>query len=430
MGELITARKAVRVDLPWIDDGRYYDLVSGRGSEQTQLAKSPWAFACMNIRGQELANLPWHIMKGEKIVESHPLIEMLTDFGPESNYQKGLCATEIDMLSYGAGYWFRDIDILKRLNPAKMKVNKTAAGISSFTFDKGGKNEQTFSRDEITYFREYHPEDDLGPGVAVMEVCKKSVNAEIEALLMVEAYFKNDAVPGFILTTDQEVSEKEANRVLAWWNARFRGSRNKGKVGVAGRGLKPTIVGSSMKDNALVEILDSARNDICVAMRVPKVLVGSMSDATYVNLSESRKFLIEDVIVPRAIEYQNIINQDLVNQVDPSVEFKFSWDELQILQEDSTLKEARLASMFSQGIISPEYYREEMGIEESAKGDEIDKAKVAEDKWERKAVKAVLRGDKADVPFETDNISIDRQHLIAARLSNAKTVEEAKRAFV
>ena len=166
MDKLVTARRTV--DLPWIDDGRYYELTSGRGGTTSQLAKSPWAFACMNIRGQELANLPWHIRKGKKIIESHPLIDMLTDFGPESNYQKGLCSTEIDMLSYGAGFWLRDVDVLKRLNPSKMTVNKSSSGIKSFTFDKGGNDEQTFKRNEIIYFREYHPEDDLGFGLPVM----------------------------------------------------------------------------------------------------------------------------------------------------------------------------------------------------------------------------------------------------------------------
>jgi len=428
MSTLFTARRAV--DLPWINDGRYYDLVSGRGTIQSKMAKSPWAFACMNIRGQELANLPWHIYKGDKIVESHPLIDMLTDFGPESNYQQGVCASEIDTLSFGAWYWLRDVDILKRLNPQKMLVNKTSSGIKSFTFDKGGKEEQTFGRDEIIYFREYHPEDDLGPGISVMEVCKKSVNAEIEALLMMEALFKNDAVPGLLLTTDQDVTEDEANRVLKWWNARFGGSRNKGKVGIAAKGLKPEIVGSTVKDSAVMEMLDQAHNDICVAFRVPKLLVEGLTNATFTNGPEARKYLIEDTIKPRAVEYENVINQDLVNKVDSSVEFHFAWDEVGILQEDQTAKEQRLSSMFDKGIISDKYYRQEMGIEESAKGEEKeDKAEIAEGKWEKKAVKALLRGEDANVPFESDYISTDRSYLISARLSNAKSVDAVRSCF-
>jgi len=266
-----------------------------------------------------------------------------------------------------------------------------------------------------------------------MEVCKKSVNAEIEALLMIEAFFKNDAVPGFMLVTDQDVTEKEAERVLGWWEKRFRGSRNKGKVGVAGKGLKPVTVGSNMKESGVIEILDFIERDICKAMRVDKMLVGNKFEATYVNLQETRKFLIEDVIMPRATQYENTINQDLVQKVDKSVKFEFAWDEMQILQEDSTLKWTRLQGALNAGVISKEFAREEMGWEENAAPSEEEEAaqkeKQAEDKWQKKAVKALLKGESPDVPFETDNIEIDRQYLLHGRLQNAKTENAVRACF-
>ena len=154
MNELITARRTLV--LPWNNDGRYHEIVSGNRTPSPKFAKSPTAYACMQVRGQELANLPWNIMRDDKIVEDHELIEMLTEFGPESNWGDSMIATEFDLLCMGAAFWFRDVDILKRLNPAKMLVNKSAAGISGFTFDKGGKDEQNFKRDEIIYFREYN----------------------------------------------------------------------------------------------------------------------------------------------------------------------------------------------------------------------------------------------------------------------------------
>ena len=427
--KLVTARRAVDL-FDWYD-GRQYELSTGRGrGTVSKLAKSPTAFACMNIRGQELANLPWRIKKGDKILESHPLIDMLTDFGPESNYQKGMLNTEIDMLNHGAALWLRDVDILKRLNPAMMKVNKSASGISSFTFDEGGPNEKTFHRDEVIYFREYHPEDDLDFGIPVIEVCKKSIKAEVEALLMIEAFFMNDAVPGLIMTSDQDITEKEASRFLAWWNKRFRGSRNKGKVGVAGKGLKPVVVGASMRESQVIEVLEYCVGDICKIFRVDRMLVGSMKDATYVNLQETRKFLIEDVIIPRAIEYQNVINQDLCNIVDPSVVFEFAPEELKIFQTDSTLKQERLSLALADGIIDEDFYREEMGYPAGSKPAVApDKGAVAEDKWERKALKALIKGDSADVPFETDNIEIDRQYLLHGRLSNAKTEDAVRACF-
>ena len=215
----------------------------------------------------------------------------------------------------------------------------------------------------------------------------------------------------------------------------FRGSRNKGKVGIAGKGLKPVPVGSTMKDAAVVELIQQFQGSICKAFRVDPILVGGNVNATYENLNESRKFLIEDVLIPRATELQNVINQDLVPQIDPNVEFEFAFEEMKILQENSTEKHTRLFQAVQAGLVSDDFYREEMGYPAQAKPDDTEKQEkeekkaAAEAKWEKKAVKAFLKGESPAVPFETDNIEVDRQYLIAGRLQNAKDVEAVRACF-
>ena len=431
---LVTARRTVNM-YDW-HDGRQWDIVTGRGRAVPKMAKSPWTFACMQIRGYELANIPWYIKRNDKILDTHPLIDMLKDFGPENDWHRGVMHTEMDQLQWGAGLWLRDVDVLKRLDPATIKVEKTNKGIKGFTqrieTPDGVMKTNHFKRDEVVYFREYHPEDQLGFGLPVSEVVKRNQTAEIEAILMIEANFKNDAVPGLLLTTDQDVSEKSAREVLTWWNKRFRGSRNKGKTGIAGKGLKPFPVGANMKDSGVIEMFDVIHNDICVGMRVPKELVGSGDTATYLNMNELRKFFVENTIMPRSREYENTINQDLVPYVDDSVRFEFAFEEMKLFQEESTAKQERLSLAMADGVIGEDFYREEMGYPTTAKPSPEEDAekkaeKQAENKFEKKAVKALLRGDSANVDFQTDNISIDRQYVLHGRLMNA-TTEEAVRA--
>jgi len=436
--QLITARRAV--NLPWIDDGRYYELTTGKRPGTPKIAKSPTAFACMTIRGQELANIPWHIKskKTGEVVEDHPLVRILKDFGPESNWQRAILYNEIDLLNTGGALWLWDVDILKRLDPGTIEVLKNNDGIIGFkqtlTTPEGKEKVNVYMREEIVYFREFNPDDDLDFGIAVMDVCKQAVDAEIEALEMLKWHFKNDAVPGLFLSSDKDISPKTAREVISWWESRFRGPRNKGKVGIAGRGLKPTSVGSNMKESAVMEALDSIHKDICKPFRVDPILVGGNTDATYVNLSESRKFLIEDVIMPRSVEYANVINQDLCEVRFPEVEFEFDFDEVQILQEDATQKHLRLSGAVSMGLISEEYYRAEMGYPEESQPDEEAKEerrreKEAEAKFEKKAVKAFLRGEDPNVPFESDYIPVDRQYVIRGRLQNAKTEDAVRACF-
>ena len=105
------------------------------------------------------------------------------------------------------------------------------------------------------------------------------------------------------------------------------------------------------------------------------------------------------------------------------------------MQEDSTAKSTRLLAAYQAGLISEDYYREEMGIPAQAKPSDQEakvqeeKKEAAEGKWEKKAVKAFLKGEGSAAPFETDNISIDRQYVIRGRLQNADSVEAVRACF-
>lgn len=435
--QIVSARRSVSVssyratDLPWTEDLRagLYELTSGRRLGGGYFAKSSYAYACMMLRGTELASLPWRITRNGEVVEGHPLEAMLTSFGPESNYAEGVISTEIDLLLAGAGYWLRDYDILKRLNPTTIEVLTTSAGISGFKQTIDGKHVNTFPREEVVYFREYHPEDDLGPGIPVMKVIKQAVDVERQCLLYIDSFFKNDATPSLLLSTIQTMTKAAMDALIAWWNKSFGGVRKSHKVGIAGDGVTAQILSGSLKDNRVIEIRDQARGEICVGMRVPKILIGDMEKATYANAQEARKFLIEDLIIPRSRHYADAINQDLVQQVDPSVVFEFAVEELQILQEDANLKWERLSGAVEQRVITPEFAAEQMGWPITAMPMERAEGQSVLRSWKRKSMKALKRNEPPDVPFTTDEVPMSRQVQIHARLAQATDVQSVTRAF-
>ena len=431
--QIVTPRQAFRADLPWTEDLRagLYELTSGRRLGGGYFSKSSYAYACMVLRGTELASLPWRITRNGEVVESHPLIDMLTEFGPESNYAAGMASTEIDQLLAGAGYWLRDYDVLKRLNPTTIEVLRARDGISGFKQTIDGQHTNTFPREEVVYFREYHPDDDLGPGIPTMTVVKQAVDIERQCLLYIDAFFKNDATPSLLLTTEQQVPEKTLLETLARWRKKFQGVRKSHEVAMADRGLKAQILSHSLKDNRVIEIRDQARGEICVGMRVPKILIGDMEKATYANAQEARKFMIEDLIIPRSRHYADAINQDLVQQVDPSVVFEFAVEELQILQEDANSKWERLSGAIDQQVITKEFAAAEMGWPETAMpADDEPLDQPVLRSWKRKATKALKRGESPDVSFVTDEISMEQQQRIHARLVQATDALSVTRAFL
>ena len=426
---------AVRVlDIPGIGS---YNLVDGQGGPGNKVySSSPWAFACMQIRGSELANLPWRLVNRETgvVIERHPLIDMLVQFGQESNYAESMQATEIDLLMYGKAFWFRDADLLERLSANTVKVISNASGIQGFEQWVRGKKVNDFARDEIVYFREHNPSQDLAPGVPVMEVVKRDISIEVESALYLEAFFKNDATPSLLLSSEQPVAEPEMTKVMAWWNQTFKGSKKAHKTAFADRGLKAQVLASTIKENAVTAIHDQAVNSICVGFRVPRLLAGQFVEATYANANEARIYLLENVVVPRSTYIADVIDADLTRKIDPAVKLQFVPQDLAILQESATSKVDRLSKAKADGVISDAFYRSQMGWPETAAP--AAPPTVAETpaeraiiSWARKAKKALRAGQGANVPFETDDLSPTAQAAIRARLGQATTEPEVERAF-
>jgi hypothetical protein len=159
-----------------------------------------------------------------------------------------------------------------------------------------------------------------------------------------------------------------------------------------------------------------------------------MTEATYANAQEARRFMLEDHTIPRSRYYAERINADLVRRIDPTVRFRFAPEQLPILQEGANSKWERLRSAADGGAISWDFARQQMGWPESAAPatpppPDLSPEQSAERAWLRKAKNALRAGRPAGVSFDTPDLSQTRQQAIRARLADATTAAEAEKAF-
>lgn len=449
---LYSAGKYRVVDIPSIGS---YDLVSGQGYSSGNYAKSPAAFACMDIRATALAEIPWRLtLKGsggaeaEKPIEQHIVLDLLMHgWANGMSLAEAIRATEIDLCTNGAAFWLKDADRIARLNPITIEVVVSTAGVQGFKqrlLVNGQTITRTFQRDEVVYFREFHPTDDLGKGTAKLEVAKNAILAEYEAQRYIKAFFENDATPGLLMHTEQQIVKTELDKLKQWWATTFTGAKNKHKVGWVDQGMDATVLTSDLRAMALTEVRDEARRDICAIFGVDPILIGSMGKGSFSNTHEARLAMMQEVILPRGDYFSDVINKELVDAIDEGVELEMATDEIPILQEDKDLLAARLKLMLEANVITVEFFRKEMGIPEDAgpSTDEIKaeaekqlqaeaQAKQPEDmaKWQRKAMKALRAGHSANVPFDTDFIPATLQGAIRARLGQARTPGDVEIAF-
>ena len=79
---------------------------------------------------------------------------------------------------------------------------------------------------------------------------------------------------------------------------------------------------------------------------------------------EERRSIYTETLIPRARYYQSQINTYLVEEIDPTVEFQFLFDELEVMQPDKKMEAERLAILVNAKIIKPEVAALEMGYTE------------------------------------------------------------------
>jgi len=96
--------------------------------------------------------------------------------------------------------------------------------------------------------------------------------------------FRNNSMPGGILTAPGEVLESDAEEIKAGWEENF-GGENMGRVAVLGNGMKFEQMALTAVDAQLIEQLKWAADNVCSAFHVPpyKIGIGEMPKFTNVQ---------------------------------------------------------------------------------------------------------------------------------------------------
>jgi len=419
---------------------------------KTKLYKTvSWVHRCIELRANNLAAIPYKILKGETELEDYP-IEFDTLFWD----------LEADLCIFGAGYWLKDrpnvTKSLQRLNPSTMKVITDQAdptkGITGFEQTIEGKTTK-FKPEQIVYFRYYNPENDLGPGVSPLQVAMQAADLAYNANVWASQFFSHGAIPAVILETEQNVPDDELERVRTAWGRLTAGAKKAWRTIVLRRGLKASVIGQPIKDLAMVELFDSIRTQVASAFGVPETMIADA--ANYATAKEHRLSFYQDTVIPYASQYEHALNRQMFKAL--GLEFVFEFDAIEAIQKDEAEKAEYIQRLVEAKIITKDEARDMLGYEPMTAEQEEElkpqmpdftpnpqnpqqnpqapdvepnlnqravRKAIADDleKWERKALN---KGPTA--PFESEFIPDDMRADICAALALATTDEEVRAAF-
>jgi HK97 family phage portal protein len=319
----------------WLDT-----QISGGGDATEAYKAVAWAYRCVQLRANAVSTMPFVVTRegSEDEVDSPwPLTRLLW-------------TTEAALCTWGAFYWLKRsnrvlLKELQWLNPLTMRAEYNVDGIQYFE-QKVGTETRRFTPEQIVYGRLWNPSDDLGPGVAPLQVALEAAGIAKNINAWATGFFEHGAIPTVLLHTDSTLPRGEAERIEGAWNRMVSGLRNAWKAVVLQGGMKPEIITPPVNTLALPELQTGVRAQIATAMGIPQTMLEDA--ANFATAKEHKQSFILDTIAPECELIQEAANEQLFKQY--GLELEFRPQELDLLQEDEAARAASLQQLTGAGL--------------------------------------------------------------------------------
>ena len=294
-----------------------------------------WVYACAQKNGFSVAKAKLKIYKeredGEKEeVKKHPFLDLMKTVNPHSNKFQMKAVTQIFLELTGNAYWWMpkgsmgipsSIWNLPSHWMAVVPDNKEF--IKGYVMQVPGKGTKIpFPEDEIVHFK--FPEIfSLFYGDGPLMGASYGIDLNDEMKTWQINFFKNNAQPSGILTTEQSPTVDEYERLNAQWNKKFKGSSKAGKMAILGGGLKYSQLGSSLDKMKVKDISKEMRDEILAVFGVPASKLGLVEDVNRANADANDYTYQKETIVPRLTLLEEKINEKVMPMYDGGLVAEF-----------------------------------------------------------------------------------------------------------
>lgn len=321
---------------------------------------------------------------------------------------------------------------LQVLNPLTVTVREEG-GVVTFTQNASGQT-ATFEADRVIYIREYNPSDDIQPGPSSAKVSIGDAKLLRFINLFSNKFFEGGAMPVTLIGLPADTPEPERKRTENFFRNMMEGVKNAFRVlAINSDEVKPTVLTQPIKDLAIPELQQQARQAVALAFGIPQTMLEDA--ANYATASEHRLSFWQDTVRPLGMKIAAAFNQQLFAPL--GMNMKFAFDELDIFQVDEAQRAGSLNQLITAGIpllmamdiLGYDIDDEQRAALEKATMPTTSTLSLEMDRWKRKALRALQSGKSADVEFISEVIPEKLRDTIKVTLKTATTPAQVRDAF-
>jgi len=247
------------------------------------------------------------------------------------------------------------------LNPARFRpIKKQGTNIvTAWEYER-----VRFELDEIIHIKDFNPYDS-NRGLSPILPLNKIIDIDWQSLIYNQAFFDNDASPGFMLSTEKKLGEVQIKRLREWWNKRHQGASKAHNIAILESGLKPEQASLSHRDMEFLEQKKFAREEILGTWRVPNALFNITEDLNYATFMGQMKIFWQYSITPILEKIASGLTMQLVHPYNPNIYVDFDMSNVAAFQEDLKEKVTTAKELVAMGFTANEVNKRlELGFED------------------------------------------------------------------
>lgn len=259
-------------------------------------------------------------------------------------------AVYLDLILDGNAFIYYDGAHLYQLPAHKVEILT-----SKKTYIKGYKyGTQEFTTQEIIFIKENSGRS-IFRGDSRLKAALNTVHVLRTMLKFQETYFKNNAIPGLVISTPNILSEKIKERTLFRWMQTYNPTNGRRPMLLDGDFKVDSLGKNDMRELDFADSIVVHENTILKAIGVPPILLESGNNA---NITPNNKMFYTNTVLP------------LVNKVTKAMEFYFGYDLKEVTQDIVQLqpeladKGNYLSTMVNAAIMTRNEAREIIRLEE------------------------------------------------------------------
>jgi len=301
--------------------------------------------SCTKKIGEKMSTINFELyqLRGLKAreIEQHELLDLLAKPNAMMTGSQLQEITSIYLSLLGNCYWYKarngvgKVIELWLMRPDLTTVVPAADGsVKMYKFKLNGK-ETNYPAEDVIQFKEPDPLSDYY-GYSAVQSAMEVIRADVYAKKWNTRFFYNSARPDAILTTEQKIGKADRDEIRDKWMRNYGGWENAHRVAVLSHGLDYKQISVSQKDMDFANMRIANRDDVLMALQVPKSVIGVTDDVNRASADAGIYVFLSETIKPKMEKITDVLNQTIVEDfgddllllsIDPTPEDNASQDD-------------------------------------------------------------------------------------------------------